>query len=457
MTEVIGVLEELLAALGGDPLAIPRRTAKSTKRLESDSHEFDLDETLTQKSPSGTSVTLDMKVDESTQIRRLPAVHGTESLSSQTAQAVGIDLGTTFSAIAYLDSSGRPIVLENAEGDKTTPSVVLFEGDEVIVGREAAKAISTDWERIAECMKRDMGRPEYRRVVAGRRFPPEVLQACVLHKLRHDARRMLGDFNQVVITVPAYFDEVRRKATQDAGYIAGVEVLDIINEPTAAALAYGYHRGQLFGDLSGSPKRVLVYDLGGGTFDVTVMEIAEGEFVTLATDGDVQLGGRDWDQRLVDYTAEVFIRTYGVDPREDPNTYGRLLSDCEDVKRSLSLRQKASVLVSFGGRAERIEITREKFEELTADLLERTAFTTKQILRTANLEWKDIDVLSHGGGFHADACGHAIAQRIVGPRAGWLHFAGRGGGAWRGHPCRTALATTGGQAAADPSSQRQFA
>jgi molecular chaperone DnaK len=397
MTEVIAALEDLLIKVGGDPRALPRRTSNAPKRPEPETAEIDLDEPLTKKSPSGTSITLDMNVEDSTQIRRKPLVPA-DTPSAPAVQAVGIDLGTTFSAIAYLDPMGRPVVLENAEGEKTTPSVVLFDGSEVIVGREAVKAMPTDWEQIAEGMKRDMGHPEYRRMVAGQKFPPEVLQACVLNKLLQDARRLMGPFNRVVITVPAYFDEVRRKATQDAGYIAGVEVLDIINEPTAAALAYGYQRGQLYGDLSGAPKRVVVYDLGGGTFDVTVMEIAEGEFVTLATDGDVQLGGRDWDQRLVDFAAEAFIRSHGMDPREDPNTYGRLLSDCEDIKRTLTSRLKTNLLVNFGGRSERIEITREKFEELTADLLERTAFTTKQTLRAANLEWSDVDVVLLVGG-----------------------------------------------------------
>lgn len=398
MAEVIVAMESLLAKLGGDPVAMPRRTQDTSPKSEVDSGEIDLDEPLFRKASGGTSMTLDINAEDNTRIRRKSSTSDTASLPELSTQAVGIDLGTTFSAIAHLDSTGRPVVLENTEGEKTTPSVVLFDGSEVIVGREAVKAMPTDWERIAECMKRDMGHGEYRRSVMGKRFPPEVLQACVLHKLRQDARRVLGDFSQVVITVPAYFDEVRRKATQDAGYIAGIEVLDIINEPTAAALAYGFHRGQLFGDMSGPAKRILVYDLGGGTFDVTVMEIADGEFVTLATDGDVQLGGRDWDQRLIDYASEAFIRARGLDPREDPNTYGRLLNESEDVKRTLSLRHKATLVVSYGSHAERIEITREKFEELTADLLDRTAFTTKQTLQTANLTWSDIDVVLMVGG-----------------------------------------------------------
>jgi molecular chaperone DnaK len=396
MSEVVTELEQLLQALGGDPLALPRSSRGTARRTIEVSQRGEADP-LARSTSSGTSVTLDMTAEDAARLR-LASPIAAEELTAAGTQAVGIDLGTTFSAIAHIDRSGRPMVLDNMEGEKTTPSVVLFDGEEVVVGREAVKAMPTDWERIAECMKRDVGHAEYRRTVAGRRYPPEVLQACVLNKLRQDARRVLGEFSQVVVTVPAYFDEVRRKATQDAGYIAGLEVLDIINEPTAAALAYGYHRGQLFGELSSTPQRVLVYDLGGGTFDVTVMEIAEGEFVTLATDGDVQLGGRDWDQRMLDFVAEVFIRSHGIDPREDPNTYGRLLSDCEDAKRTLSSRSKTNVVVSVGGRTERIEITREKLEELTADLLDRTAFTSKQVLRAAGLEWKDIDTVLMVGG-----------------------------------------------------------
>ena len=313
--------------------------------------------------------------------------------------AIGIDLGTTYSAISYLDHFGRPQVLTNLEGDKTTPSVVLLDGDAVIVGKEAVKAMSTDMDRIAECSKRDLGRPFYHRPLGGTKYPPEVLQAWILNRLRNDAQTRLGEFRKVVITVPAYFDEVRRKATQDAGYIAGLEVLDIINEPTAAALAFGFQRGRLLAsDADSEPRRVLVYDLGGGTFDVTIMEVAAGEFVTLATDGDCELGGRDWDQRLVNYVAESFYRLHRLDPRENLNAFGQLLRDCEEAKRTLSARNRTQVLCSYGGRAEWIKISREQFEELTADLLERTAFTTRQTLAAAGLEWSQIDDLLLVGG-----------------------------------------------------------
>ncbi len=188
----------------------------------------------------------------------------------------------------------------------------------------------------------------------------------------------------MVITVPAYFDEVRRKATQDAGYMAGLEVLDIINEPTAAAIANGFVKGFL--DQEGNankPRKLLVYDLGGGTFDVTVMEIKGSEFTALATDGDVQLGGQDWDQRLMDLVADEFVRRYSMDPRQDPNTAGRLWRECEDAKRTLSARAKTHISCDFKGQAVRVEVTREKFEEITRDLLDRTQFTTRQTLQAS--------------------------------------------------------------------------
>lgn len=404
MNEVVAVLENILSDIGEDPAPTAWDGTEPTQEL--DSSELSWSEGLSKTDQPGSSgsagssvtTTVDVRGTEPTRTVEPNAAQGVLARRPADIPAIGIDLGTTFSALAFLDPAGRPQLIENVEGDKITPSVVLFDEHEVVVGREAVKAMSSDWCRIAECMKRDMGHREYRREVNGKSFPPEVLQAWVLQKLKQDARRILGDFEKVVITVPAYFDEVRRKATQDAGFMAGLDVIDIINEPTAAALAFGYQRGQLLGEGTQSPKRVLVYDLGGGTFDITIMEIGQGEFVTLATDGDVQLGGRDWDERLLEHVAEAFIRKHQIDPREDPSTYGRLLRDCEDAKRTLSLRQKATIPCDFRGQAERVEVTREKFEELTADLLERTNFTTRQTLKSVNLDWHNIDsVLLVGG------------------------------------------------------------
>lgn len=328
--------------------------------------------------------------------------------------AIGIDLGTTYSVIARLDEQGRPATLVNAEGDRSTPSVVLFDGEQVIVGREALKALSSEPDRVAECAKRDMGQRVYHKVIDGKQYPPEVLSAMILNKLRADAAAQIGPFTQAVITVPAYFDEVRRKATQDAGYMAGLDVLDIINEPTAAAVAFGFQQGFVDGGPSDRPLRVLVYDLGGGTFDVTVMEIRGHDYFTLATDGDVQLGGYDWDQRLVDLVAQEFIRQHYADPREDPVTAGRLWRDCEDAKRTLSSREKVWVACDYRGLSSRIEITREQFEEATLDLLDRTRFTMTQAVRAAALDWGQVDRILLTGGSTRMPMVRAMVRRIAG-------------------------------------------
>ncbi|MEM7312786.1 MAG: Hsp70 family protein [Planctomycetota bacterium] len=312
--------------------------------------------------------------------------------------AVGIDLGTTNSAIAWLDDLGRPQTLINAEGDKVTPSAVLFEGDNVVVGKEAIKALATEADQVAQCAKRSLGYRYFQQDLGGRQYPPEALQAFVLDKLRVDAARQIGAFTKAVITVPAYFDEVRRKATEDAGYIAALDVLDIINEPTAAAVAFGFQQSVSPAGTPRGVQRILVYDLGGGTFDVTVLEIEGSEFTALATDGDVQLGGHDWDHRLIDLMAEKFQEQHGLDPRTDPNTLGRLWRECEDAKRTLSARDKASIACDFQGQAIRTEVTRDEFHSRTADLVERTRFTTRQTLEASGLDWDEIDkVLLVGG------------------------------------------------------------
>jgi len=320
-------------------------------------------------------------------------------MTARPTPAVGIDLGTTFSVVARLDEHGRPTTLVNAEGDRITPSVVLFDGDDVVVGIEALKALATEADLVAECSKRDVGDQVFHKVIGGKQYPPEVIEAWVLNKLRVDASAQIGPFAKVVITVPAYFDEVRRKATQDAGYMAGFEVMDIINEPTAAAVAFGFQEGFLWSGRKGDrPMKILVYDLGGGTFDVTAMEIRGREYVALATDGDVRLGGYDWDQRLVDLVAEGFIRQHMLDPREDPSTAARLWQACEDAKRTLSARQRALIACDYQGRSARVEIAREQFEGATLDLVDRTRFTVTQTLRAAGWDWPEVDrVLMVGG------------------------------------------------------------
>ncbi len=313
---------------------------------------------------------------------------------------VGIDLGTTFSVIAHLDAAGRPVTIMNAEGDAITPSVLFFDGDLVIVGKEAVKAAIHEPQHSVAFMKREMGSSIFSRLVNGKKVPPEVLQSYVLKKLKADAELKLGEIKPAVITVPAFFDDPRRKGTFDAGKIAGLDVLNVINEPTAAAIAFGVQEGFL--NEKGESKRterVLVYDLGGGTFDVTLMEIDGKSYRALATDGDVYLGGTDWDHRIVDFAAEAFMKKHGgKDPRKDPSALTRWLHEAEDVKRALSARESTNYTCDFNDKKLRVPISRAQFEELTADLLERTRFTTSSLISEAGFGWDKITRLLLVGG-----------------------------------------------------------
>ena len=311
----------------------------------------------------------------------------------------GIDLGTTNSAMARVDAAGHSAMIPNAEGESITPSVVFFSESEVVIGKNARSAITAHPDMVAQWVKRDMGAAFYAHPIRGHYLPPEVIQACILRKLKEDIVRAVGPQTRTVITVPAYFDELRRKATADAGEMAGLSVLDIVNEPTAAALAFGEALGYL--SPSGTPQRemtVMVYDLGGGTFDVTLLRLAAGKIQTLATDGDVQLGGHDWDQRLVDHAAEFFRKAHQLDPRQDPAAFNRLFQDAVEAKHALTARSRASIQINYAGKASEVQILRDQFEDMTADLLERTSYTSRQLLATAGLQWKDVQRLLLVGG-----------------------------------------------------------
>lgn len=316
-----------------------------------------------------------------------------------TMHPVGIDLGTTISAIARLDAAGRSTMVPNAEGGTLTPSVVLFDDSGIIVGREALKLAAQAAGRIARWVKRDMGSPAYSQPIGGQFLPPEAIQACILGQLRADIERALGTSYAPVITVPAFFDEPRRRATAESASMAGVPLLDIVNEPTAAALAFGEQLGYL--DHSGEatePLKLLVYDLGGGTFDVTIVDLRPGQIRALATDGDSMLGGYDWDRRLADYAADEFLRTHGADPRQDPLGHHQLMLSAEQAKLALSARMTATIRVMHSGKVLEVPITRESFEERTSDLLYRTSMTARQVAAAAGMKWSDIDrVLLVGG------------------------------------------------------------
>ena len=308
------------------------------------------------------------------------------STTANEIRAVGIDLGTTFSVIAHIDTQGRPKTILNAEGEPLTPSVVLFEKNSVVVGKEAVKAGILEPEQVAEFAKRDMGCDAFCKAINGEHYPPEVIQSFVLEKLKRDAVEKIGPFQKAVITVPAFFNEPRRKATQDAGQLAGIDVLDIINEPTAAAIDFGFEQGFLSAE-GGAQKAetIVVYDLGGGTFDVTVMVIEGNRYTAVATAGDVYLGGVDWDRRLAESLAQIFRDKHRFDPTANPIAHQRLRRAAEDAKRALSAREQATVVFEHGGQVLKTVVSRTDFEKLTADLLERTRLTVSNVLREASL------------------------------------------------------------------------
>jgi molecular chaperone DnaK len=295
-------------------------------------------------------------------------------------QVFGIDLGTTYSCISVVDElSGKPYVIPNAEGDVTTPSAVYFEDATTrVVGKEAKNIAVLETDSVIEMVKRNMGAPDWRWTFEGQDYPAEEISSYILRKVVDDAEENLGQRPaNVVITCPAYFGIPQREATATAGRIAGLNVLEIINEPTAAAISYGLQDDR--------DQVVLVYDLGGGTFDVSIIEIKDGSVTVVATGGDHELGGRDWDEELVKYLSQEWTRESGS--AEDPSASAETLQDlwrrAEDAKRSLSARAETKVPVSHGGTRATVTLTREKFDELTRHLLENTISLTKDTIETA--------------------------------------------------------------------------
>src|SRR4051795_252226 len=285
-------------------------------------------------------------------------------------KAVGIDLGTTNSVVSVLEA-GEPTVIPNAEGARTTPSVVGFsKSGEVLVGEVAKRQAITNPDRTIRSVKRHVG-TSWTQDIDGKQYTPQEISARILQKLKRDAESYLGDtVTQAVITVPAYFDDAQRQATKEAGQIAGLEVLRIINEPTAAALAYGL-------DKSGQDRTILVFDLGGGTFDVSLLEIGEGVFEVKATHGDTQLGGDDWDQRVIDWMVKEFKNNYGIDLGNDRMALQRLKEAAEKAKIELSQVSEATINLPFisagadGPLHLEMKLTRSEFERMTEDLVKR--------------------------------------------------------------------------------------
>src|ERR687897_15946 len=304
-------------------------------------------------------------------------------------KAVGIDLGTTNSVVAVLEA-GDPVVIPNAEGSRTTPSVVAFsKGGEVLMGEVAKRQAITNPDRTVRSVKRHMG-TSWKIDIDGKAYTAQEISARTLQKLKRDAEAYLGDtVSQAVITVPAYFDDAQRTATKEAGQIAGLEVLRIINEPTAAALAYGL-------DKEGAEQTVLVFDLGGGTFDVSILEIGDGVFEVKSTHGDTKLGGDDWDQRVIDWLVGQFRSAHGVDLAADNMALQRLKEAAEKAKIELSQVQQTQINLPFitatadGPLHLDESLSRAKFQEMTADLIERCRVPFEQALKDASVAKGDL-------------------------------------------------------------------
>lgn len=331
-------------------------------------------------------------------------------------KTVGIDLGTTFSTLAIVNEQGEPTPIPNEDDDVETASLILLaENRHVIVGPNRSRAAMEDPENVIERIKRQMGAVGYHRQFDGQEITPEFVSSLILRKLKQDSERVLGNIANAVITVPYYFNDTRRKSTQDAGKIAGLNVVSIINEPTAAALTYAWHRGELGRD-SGRQKthKILIYDLGGGTFDCTVVEYSANNFHVISTDGDVKLGGVDWNDRLADYVCEKFQEKYGVNLHQSPKTMQILRNDCDVAKIQLTTREQTTISCRHEGLSITVPITRQLFEELTFDLLQRTADTTEYVVRQAKLQFSDLEAIVMIGGSTLMPQVPAMLERVTG-------------------------------------------
>ncbi|WP_273077421.1 molecular chaperone DnaK [Selenomonas felix] len=329
------------------------------------------------------------------------------------AKVIGIDLGTTNSVVSVMEG-GEPVVITNPEGSRITPSVVGFTKDgQRLVGRLAKNQAVSNPDRTISSIKRHMGDPNYHVTIDGKSYTPPEISAMILQKLKSDAEAYLGEtVSQAVITVPAYFNDSQRQATKDAGKIAGLEVLRIINEPTAAALAYGLDKDQ--------DETVLVFDLGGGTFDVSILELSEGVFEVKATNGDTMLGGDDFDKKIMDWMVEEFKKENGIDLSQDKMSAQRLIEAAEKAKIELSSMSQTNINLPFitadatGPKHLDLTLSRAKFDELTADLVERTMVPTRKAMEDAGLSGSDIDkIILVGGSSRIPAVQEAI-RKILG-------------------------------------------
>ena len=326
-------------------------------------------------------------------------------------KAVGIDLGTTNSVVAVLEG-GEPTVIANAEGNRTTPSIVAFKGEEVLVGELAKRQAITNPDNTIRSIKREIG-SKWKEKFEGKDYTPQEISARILQKLKRDAESYIGeDVTDAVITVPAYFNDAERQATKEAGQIAGLNVLRIINEPTAAALAYGLENNE--------DQKILVYDLGGGTFDVSVLEISEGVFEVKSTSGDSKLGGDDWDERVMDWLVEKFKSSTGIDLSEDKMAMQRIKEGAEKAKIELSSTTETEINLPFvtandAGPQHLLEkLSRSEFEKITSDLVDRTKEPVTKAVKDAGLSFSDIQHIILVGGSTRIPAVQALVKSITG-------------------------------------------
>ena len=309
-------------------------------------------------------------------------------------KAIGIDLGTTFCAVSHIDAYGKPQIIPNAENERITPSVILFDGTNVIVGTLAKNNSVAEVEHIVDFVKREMGKPkeQFNREFGGNIYSAEELSALILKKLKADAEKYLKEpVTDAVITVPAYFNDAERTATITAGQLAGLNVLQLVNEPTAAALAYGL-------DKLDENQTVFVFDLGGGTFDVTIMRIEGHKLDIIATNGDHRLGGKDWDDIIVSYVADEFDRAHGKNPLLDLQSYQDLQTRAVASKIQLSIRKNTTLVHHHDGRSVKLELTRKEFEKRTRHLIEKCKTICEIVMQEGKMKWDKIDkVLMVGG------------------------------------------------------------
>ncbi len=327
------------------------------------------------------------------------------------SKVIGIDLGTTFSAVAVLEG-GKPVIIPNAEGARTTPSVVAIKKGERLVGQVAKNQAVLNPENTVRSIKRHMGE-DYKITLEGKDYSPQEISAMILQKLKNDAEGYLGQkVDQAVITVPAYFSDAQRQATKDAGKIAGLDVLRIINEPTAASLAYGLDKGE--------DHTILVFDFGGGTFDVSILELGDGVFEVKSTNGDNHLGGDDIDQLLIDYLADEFKKENGIDLREDKTSLQRLKEAAEKAKIELSSKQTTEVSLPFitadatGPKHLNVTISKAKYEQLIAGIIERLKGPTEKALKDSGLKTSEINKIIFVGGSTRIPAVQEMVKKITG-------------------------------------------